>query len=321
MPQIAKKLLPVITLLAAWLLFWALRPDKPLTALDVRTILLQASIVCIVAVAMTLVIASGGIDLSVGSSVALCGVVAGLVLLPRTPQEVVPDSRLWLAILAAIGAGVACGLYNGLLIAVLRLPPFIATLGTLGFFRGFAKYAGGNNPVYTGRAWLSGWVQPTPSPSWLLLPPVVWLTLVIALAIAALIRFTAFGRQALAIGDNEEAARRCAVPIAAVKTAVYAICGGLVGVASVVQLARLSGSADPTIAIGLELRAVAAAVVGGAALSGGRGSILGTVCGALLMALLDNRCTALGWPNYVQEMVVGHIIIAAVAIDRIRGRR
>lgn len=310
---------PALSLIAALLLFWIIAPDKPLSAFDVKTILLQASIVCLVALGMTLVMVSGGIDLSVGSGVALCGVVAAGVLLRRGGQAA--DPAWWLpllAILAAAGAGVLCGLYNGLLVTLLRLPPFIATLGTLGFFRGVSKWMSGSSPVYSRAGWLEAWVQPSPALAWLVVAPTVWLVGVLGLAASVVMHLTVFGRRAVAIGDNEESARRCAIPVNRVKVGLYAICGLMVGIAGVVQFARLGGSGDPTIQAGLELRAVAAVVIGGASLSGGRASILGTVCGTILMALLDNRCTALGWPNYVQEIVVGHIIIIAVAADRWR---
>ena len=136
-----------------------------------------------------------------------------------------------------------------------------------------------------------------------------------------LLHFTVLGRRAVAIGSNEEAARRAAVPIPRVKVAVYTISGALVGLAGAWYYARLGGSGDPTCAPGVELNAIAAVVIGGASLSGGSGSVAGTLCGALLMALLDNRGVALGWPNYAQELVVGNIIILAVAFDRWRAAR
>lgn len=316
-----KAIAPVLTLAGAMLVFLALAPDRPITLLDAQTILLQASIVCVVSLGMTLVIVSGGIDLSVGSGVALCGIAAAEIM-GRGPDS--GPGASWQPLVAIVGAcavGVMCGLYNGLLVTLLRLPPFIATLGTLGFFRGLAKWASGSSPVYTRAGWLATWVQPQPTPAWLIMAPAVWMMFALAVVMAVTMNLTSFGRRAVAIGDNEEASRRCGVPVDRTKVGVYALCGLLVGVASVMQFARLGGSGDPTIQVGLELRAVAAAVIGGASLAGGRGSMLGTICGAILMALLDNRCTALGWPNYVQEMVVGHIIIVAVALDRWRASR
>ncbi|MBL8763543.1 MAG: ABC transporter permease [Phycisphaerae bacterium] len=312
---------PVLSLGAAILVFWAIAPDRPLTAMDARTIMLQTVIVALVGLGMTLVLVSGGIDLSVGSSVALCAVAAALVMKADFGAAAASTWQPALAALAAVAAGAACGLYNGGLIALLRLPSFIVTLGTLGFFRGVAKWISGSSPVYARDSWLREWVRPIPEPSWLLVAPSVWMMLLLAGGFALWLRRTVAGRQAVATGSNLEAARRAGIRVPRVNVIVYSVCGALVGLAGVVQFARLGGSGDPTVQVGLELKAVAAVVIGGASLSGGTASVAGTLCGALLMALLDNRCTALGWPNYVQELVVGHIIILAVAIDRGRSGR
>ncbi|MEI7657206.1 MAG: ABC transporter permease [Phycisphaerae bacterium] len=283
--------------------------------LDVRTILLQSSIVAIAALGATLVIAMGGLDLSVGSCVALCTVVAAKVMLSRGVDDA------WgpvLAIIAAAATGAACGACNGLIVAALGLPAFIVTLGMLGFVRGLAKYVSDSSPVYAKAGWLASWVVPEPRPAWLLVPPAAWLTLLLAAAGSFFLRRTVAGRHAIAIGSNEEAATRCGVPVGRTKALVYALAGLAAGLAAVIQFARLGGSGDPTIQVGLELKAVAAAVIGGASLSGGRVSIVGTLCGAVLMSLLDNRCEAAGLPSFAQEMIVGPVIIVAVAIDRWR---
>jgi len=307
---------PAISLVAATGFFYAIAPDRPLTVLDARFILLQTVIVGLVALGMTIVIVSGGIDLSVGSAVALCGVAAAKVMHTG-------DSALTPLVAIGVAAlvGVVCGVYNGILIAALRLPPFIVTLGTLGFFRGVAKWISRSSPVYSKPGWLASWVEPAPRMGWLVVAPAVWVLLGIAAIVALVLKQTVGGRHAVAIGSSEEAARRAGIPITRVKIGVYGACGVLVGLAGVVQFARLGGSGDPTIQVGLELKAIAAVVIGGASFSGGYASVAGTLCGALLMVLLDNRCTAVGWPNYVQELVVGHIIIAAVAVDQWRRRR
>ncbi len=311
------KLAPAVSLAAAVVFFWAIAPDRTPSATDVKIILVQTVIVAMAALGMTLVIVSGGIDLSVGSSLALCGVVAAKVMLPDWG-----GAAAWqpvAAVGAAVAAGVACGLYNGLLHTWLKMPPFVVTLGTLGFFRGVAKWASDSTPVYSKAGWLEDWVAPMKEGR--LLAPAVWMMLGLAVVMAGLMQRTTFGRRAVAIGSNEEAARRSGVPIARVKVMIYATCGLLVGLAGAMQFARLGGSGDPTVQVGLELKAIAAVVIGGASLSGGSASVVGTLCGAVLMAFLDNRCTALGWPNYVQELVVGHIIIGAVALDRWRRGR
>lgn len=317
--SVLRRMAPLVSLIGAAALFWAIEPSHPLSVMDARMILVQTVIVATVALGMSVVMVSGGIDLSVGSGVALCSIAAAEVM----QGDWGGASRPAVAVLAAIGAGALCGLYNGVLVAGLRLPPFIATLGTLGFFRGLAKWISDGRTVYADAGWLGGMVAPTPTGAWkwLLVAPAVWVMLALACLVAAFLGWTVPGRWAVAMGSNEEAARRAGVPVPRVKVMVYVICGALVGAAGVVQFARLGGLGDPTIQVGLELNAIAAVVIGGASLSGGTVSVLGTVCGALLMALLDNRCTALGWPNYVQEMVVGHIIIIAVGLDRWRKKR
>lgn len=314
-------MVPLLGVAIVAALFAIAAPDHPFTALDFRTIAVQTVIVATVACGMTLVIISGGLDLSVGSSVALTTVVTATVLSWPSLQGASPLVRSLVAITVAIGTGTLCGLYNGGLITLLKLPPFIVTLGTLGFFRGVAKWTSGNSPIQTDPGGLDLWVRPATTFAWTPVAPAVWVMLLVAVGIGGLLKFTVLGRQAIAIGSNEEAARRCAVPMNKVKLIVYSIAGALVGLAGLAQFARLGGSGDPTVQVGLELKTIAAVVIGGASLAGGSGSIIGTIAGAFLMAMLDNRCTALGWPNYVQEIVVGHIIIFAVALDRWRSRR
>jgi ribose/xylose/arabinose/galactoside ABC-type transport system permease subunit len=311
------KCAPGISLVVAVALFYAIAPDRPLSGMDLRTILVHTVIVGVVALGMTVVIVSGGIDLSVGSGVALCGVAAAQVMETPWAGRMGPVQPL-AAVLAAVAVGGLCGAYNGVLVTLLRMPPFIVTLGMMGFFRGLAKWMAGSSPVYAKPGWLEAWVQPKPHPAWLLVAPIVWVMLGLAALTAGFLLRTVPGRHAVAVGSNEEAARRAGVPVDRVKRLVYVLCGACVGLAGVMQFARLGGSGDPVVSVGLELKAIAAVVIGGASLSGGHASVVGTLCGALLMALLDNRCTALGWPNYVQELVVGHIIILAVALDRWR---
>ena len=303
---------PALGLAVAALVFYAIPPHAAVTLLDVRTIALHTVIVGTAALGVTLIIISGGIDLSIGSAVALASVTAALVA-ARGGSPIA-------SLLVAIATGGACGLYNGLLITGLRLPPFIATLGTLGFFRGVSKWVAASRPISASPGWLESWVRIEPKRSWLLLAPVVLVMLLLSILTAAMLRYTVFGRRIVAIGSNEEAARCAGIPIARTKIMVYVTGGLFIGLAGLVQFARLQ-QGDPTVAVGLELDVIAAVVIGGASLSGGHGSIAGTIAGAALMAFLKNRCTVLGWPNFVQEMAVGHIIIGAVAIDRWRKSR
>ena len=305
-------LAPFIGLAVVMAIFYAIPPHRSVSLLDVRTIAVHTVIVGTCAMGMTLIIISGGIDLSVGSAIALCSVMAALTLAQGHPVAA--------AVAVAIGTGALCGLYNGLLVTGLRLPPFIATLGTLGFFRGVAKWISNSQPVNAPTHGLELWVQPVPNADWLVFAPAVWVTLGLAVLMAVVLRYSLLGRYAFAIGSNEATARLCGIRVPRVKVFIYITAGLLVGLAGLLQFARLT-QGDPTVAVGLELDVIAAVVIGGGSLAGGQGSIVGTLTGAFLMAYLRNRCTALLWPNYIQEIIVGHIIIIAVAMDQWRMRR
>lgn len=309
----AAVLRPFVALIVVVLVFLAIPPHHGVGKQDLQFIAVQTLIVGTCAIGMTLVIASGGLDLSVGSGIALASVVGAWAFKAGW--------SLPLASLAAIATGAVCGLYNGLLITLLKLPPFIVTLGTLGLFRGVAKWIAGSRPISADPGPLAEVVKPFPTIEWLVVAPGVWFMLLLGLVAAAMIRTTVFGRRAIAIGSNELAARYAGVPIDRTKTLVYIVCGLLVGLGGLFQFARLSGQGDPTIAVGLELDIIAATVIGGASLNGGRGSVLGSLVGAFMMTYMRNRCDHLQWPSFVQQMIVGHIIIAAVAVDLWRQRR
>jgi ribose transport system permease protein len=167
---------------------------------------------------------------------------------------------------------------------------------------------------------LKTWVYPKPVQDWLPFAPAVFLALILGMFLAAVLRYTILGRYTFAIGSNEATARLCGIRVPRVKICIYVLAGLLTGLAGLMQFARLT-QGDPTVAVGLELDVIAAVVIGGGSLSGGQGSLVGTLAGAFLMAYLRNRCTVLGWSNFVQEMIVGHIIIIAVAVDQWRVRR
>lgn len=310
--RIVAALAPLLGLLLIMAVFRLIAPGHPLTLLDLRTIAVQMVIVGIAALGMTVLIISGGIDLSVGSAIALCSVTAAITL--RAGGSVP------LALAVALLTGALCGFYNGLLTVLLRLPPFIATLGTLGFFRGVAKWIAGSMSVNAPTGGLDAWVQPVPAYAGLLFAPGVWLLLALAVVVAVLLHYSIPGRYAFAIGSNEATARLCGIRVERVKLLLYVFAGLLTSLAGLMQFARLT-QGDPTVAVGLELDIIAAVVIGGGSLAGGQGGIVGTLVGAFLMAYLRNRCTALGWSNYVQEIIVGHIIIIAVALDQWRLRR
>jgi ribose/xylose/arabinose/galactoside ABC-type transport system permease subunit len=256
---------------------------------------------------------SGGIDLSVGAIIALATVVIAAVLRAGAPPV--------LAALAGIAAGVACGALNGLLITRLNVVPFIVTLGTMLIVRGAAKGVAHDQKIDAPASWLSELLARLPAArEWMLFPPGVWLLFLFALGVGALLLYTRLGRHVFAVGSNEQAARLCGVSVGRVKLAVYVIGGFFAGLAGLMQFSRLTVG-DPTGAAGLELNVIAAVVIGGGSLSGGEGSVLGCLIGALIMQVLQSGCSQMGWPNWVQEIVTGAIIIIAVALDRVRHRR
>jgi len=276
------------------------------------TMLTQSVIVGCGSLGMTVVIISGGIDLSVGSIIAL-----GTVVIARLLRSGAPP-------LASAAAGVAvggfCGLVNGILIIRLGLVPFIITLGTLLVFRGAATGLAGEQKIDAPLTWLNQMLTKFPDPPWLLVAPGVWLALLLAAAVAVLLSRTVLGRHALAIGSNERAARLCGVRVERSKLWVYTIGGLLAGFAGLMQFSRLTVG-DPTAARGMELDIIAAVVIGGGSLSGGRGSVAGSLAGALLITIIRSGLSMKGVPNWVQDVLTGAIIVASVALDRLRDRR
>jgi ribose/xylose/arabinose/galactoside ABC-type transport system permease subunit len=283
---------------------------------NLETIFRQTTIVAIAALGMTVVIVSGGIDLSVGAIIALATVVIAACLRAGAPPGA--------AALAGVAAGVGCGALNGVLVTRLRLVPFIVTLGTMLVVRGVAKGLAHDQKIDAPTTWLNELLARLPQDgtwrAWMVFPPGVWLLFLLAFGVGALLLYTRFGRHVFAVGSNEEAARLCGIDVARVRLAVYALGGLFAGIAGLMQFSRLTVG-DPTGAIGLELNVIAAVVIGGGSLSGGEGSVLGCLIGALIMQVIQSGCSQMGWPNWVQEIVTGAIIVAAVTLDRVRRRR
>lgn len=288
----------------------------------------QSVIVGTAALGMLLIIISGGIDLSVGNALAVCAVTLAVSLKAGMPVGG--------AVAITIVAGLGTGVVNGAIITSLRVVPFIVTLGTMSFYLGLAKYLADENTVRPPLSAVPWWIARLMNPSqdvdpelesdWLipyLLPnfvPGVWLLLGLALLTAIMLHRTVFGRYIFAVGSNEQTARLCGVNVAAVKLGVYSLAGLFVGIAGVLQFARLS-IGNPTSGRGLELSTIAAVVVGGASLNGGRGTVLGTLAGAVLMVVIERGGSVLGFRTSIQDMLLGAIIVVAAAIDQIRQRR
>ena len=217
-------------------------------------------------------------------------------------------------------AGGVVGVVNGLAITRLKVIPFIATLGTLGVARGVAKWIADQQTVNVPRSWVNELAVTFPRPEWLLVAPGRLADGAAGRRRGVRAARTVFGRRVFALGSNEAAARACGIPVDRMKVWIYGLAGLLFGLSGVMQMSRLR-QGDPTVAIGTELDVIAAVVIGGGSLNGGVGTILGSMIGAIIMAVLRNGSQQMGWPNYIQEIIIGAIIVVAVALDRVRSAR
>lgn len=304
---------PVLGLLLVAVIFGVLIGARFFLPANLELIARQTAIVAAAALGMTVVIISAGIDLSVGSVVALTTVVIALLLGEGWSP--------WSAALAGVLSAAVCGLINGVLITGLRVVPFIVTLGTMILVRGAAKGVADERRIEAPQTWLNDLLRTTAPDERGWLPLGVWLVVMLALVVGGLLRYTRFGRHVFAIGSNERTARLCGVAVPRTKIAIYTIGAIFAGVAGVLQFSRLSVG-DPTVAEGLELDVIAAVIIGGGSLAGGRGTVFGTLLGATTMAVIQIGCAQQGYPNWVQQIVTGAIIVLAVALDRFRqGRR
>jgi ribose/xylose/arabinose/galactoside ABC-type transport system permease subunit len=314
---------------------------------NAQVLLHKSSITAVLALGMLLIIVSGGIDLSVGSVVALVTVVTMQVyrfvyngpeyvlpsFLPESWVEVLRARGLFwrgtgstaLASLAAVPAGLlvgaACGLCNGLVITRLRLAPFVATLGMLSVARGLAYWLAGRTRV-SFRGPRPDWVDALSrtSSKYLVFDPGVWSVLLLAAVVFVLLRYTVFGRYVYAIGSNEATARLCGMAIERNKTAIYALAGLLAGWAGVLLFAHINGG-DPNAAVGLELDVIAAVVIGGASLAGGQGAVGGTLLGVLILGVLENGVSIFDVPVEVKYVLIGVIVVVNTALSGWQRRR
>jgi ribose transport system permease protein len=286
---------------------------------NVQILLHKNGVPAVVALGMLLVIISGGIDLSAGSVVALVTVVA-----MQTFRYL--DSRHGSATAStgAIAAGVAtgglCGFVNGLVITQLRVVPFVATLGMMSVARGVAVWLAGRTRISFAGA-LPGWVEAfIRAQSRFLFDPGVWSAILLAGTVAVLLRFTVFGRYCYAIGSNEATARLCGVSVDRHKVAIYTLAGLLTGWAGIMVFAQ-NTCGDPNSSVGLELDVIAAVVIGGASLTGGRGTVGGTLLGVLILGVLENGVSFFDVPVEVKYILIGFIVVANTAISSGQRRR
>jgi len=298
-------------LAAVAILFGLLVGPGFFTAANIELMARQTAIVGMAALGMTMVIVAGGIDLSVGSVIALSTVVVAVLL----KSGVSP----WLAAAGAVGAAALCGFANGLLITGLHVVPFIVTLGTMLVVRGAAKGLADERRVEAPATWLTDLLRTVSGRGSTLLPPGIWVLIGLALVVGGVLGFTRFGRRLFAIGSNEHMARLCGVRVERCLVAVYTIGAAFAGLAGVFEFSKLSVG-DPTVAVGAELDVIAAVIIGGGSLVGGRGTVFGTLVGASIMTVIQVGCSQRGLPNWVQEIVTGGIIVGAVALDRARNR-
>lgn len=311
-----QKLLAFASLIVLMIIFSLASPNFLQTS-NIIAILQATSVNGVLAIAATLVIITGGIDLSVGTLMTFCAVIAGVVLTYW-------GMPLPLGIVAAIAAGALCGLASGTLIAKMKIPPFIATLGMMLILKGMSLVISGTKPIYfndtpsfpyisTGS--LIGSVIPG-----LPIPNGVLILFLVAGAASYILGRTVLGRYCFALGSNEEAVRLSGVNTDGWKMAIYALAGGICGIAGLLIASRLN-SAQPALGQGYELDAIAAVVIGGTSLSGGRGTIIGTIIGALIMSVLLNGLRILSVAQEWQTVVTGSIIIVAVYADMVRRRK
>ncbi|HBE67687.1 MAG TPA: ABC transporter permease [Planctomycetaceae bacterium] len=322
--QIVQSLGPLLALLLVTICFavadqiWAYGAFTDVR--NLRVVLVESSPVAVAGLGMTLIIIAGGIDLSAGTAAMLCTTVLAASL--KAEYSIV------LALAFTLIAAASCGMANGLLVGLLNIPPFIVTLGTMTIFLGLGKQLASNSTISVSSELVPQWLfdltsTKPPHVFWGWLPRIpsgVVLALFIAALVAVLLRYSVLGRHIFAMGSNESTARLCGVNILKTKLLVYVLGGLLIGIAGIYSFSLVK-MASPSEGVGRELKFIAAVVIGGGSLSGGRGSVLGTLAGALMMGVITSGCAQLEITNAIQDIMIGCIIIAAVTLDQLRVRR
>ena len=303
-----KRFLPFLSLVALVLVISILEP-RFVSGGNLASVARQTAVITIMAMGMTMVMVSGGIDLSVGSMMALCGVAGALAM--------VAGSGVLAGIVVSILAGALLGLINGGAIASLGIPAFIVTLGAMGIYRGAVLLMTDGNAV-VGLPQSFGYLAEGNVLGFLPVP--LLLVVIVAVGVHFILSQTRAGRYCYAIGSNVEAARYAGVRVARNQILFYVILGALTGVAGAIESARLV-TGQPTAGEGYELRVIAAVVIGGGSLSGGQGSVMGNIIGSLIMGVLANGANLLGISSFTQQIVIGAVIVLAVTFDEFQRRR
>lgn len=324
MNKFTKQLLPFCSLIFIFSLWTFLVPHEFLTFTNLTNVLSRSSVNMIMAAGMTFVIITAGIDLSVGTMMGMSGMVGALVMLLLGGAgwgEVAGGANIALSggavlggILAGVGCGALCGLVNGMLITRLRLAPFIVTLGAMSIFRGVSLLVNNGKPFTVSAFTLLDTERV------LGVPISVLLLVAVLAAMAFVLKFTPFGRHTYAVGSSVETAFHAGVNVNRLLVTVYAMTGALTGLAAMITTSRAS-SAQPTAGLALELDIIAAVIIGGCSPSGGRGTMVGTIIGTLLIGVLRNGLTLCGISTNWQLVAIGLIIILAVAADQMATRR
>jgi ribose transport system permease protein len=315
--QAKQKLLAFASLIALILIFSVLKPDAFFTTDNIIGILQSTTVIGVLAIASTFIIITSGIDLSVGVLMTFCAVMAGVFMVNL-------GLPIWLGVPGAVLVGALCGTVSGLAITKLRVPPFIATLGMMMLLKGSSLIITKTRPIYfndvegfdtisLGSA-LSDLVPGLPIPNGVLI------MFIVAIVCAVILNKTALGRYTFALGSNEEAVRLSGVNVDRWKVIIYAFSGGICGIAGLLIASRLN-SAQPALGQGYELDAIAAVVIGGTSLSGGVGTILGTIIGAFIMSVLINGLRIMSVAQEWQMVLTGVIIILAVYTDNLRRKK